>query len=70
MANLKMEGIDNKLYKKLKRIAGEEKRLVRKQTRGTRSPGQILLDLSGSWKDDRKPEEIISEMRKARKNKT
>jgi hypothetical protein len=65
-----MEGIDNKLYKKLKRIAGEEKRLVRKQTRGTKSPGQILLDLSGSWKDDRKPEEIISEMRKARKNKT
>lgn len=70
MANLKMEGIDNKLYEKLKRIAGEEKRLVRKQTRGTKSPGQILLDLSGSWKDDRKPEEIISEMRKARKNKT
>ena len=35
--------------------------------RGTKSPGQVLLELSGSWQDDRKPEEIISEIRKARK---
>ena len=69
MANLKSEGIDDKLYKELKRIEAEEKRLVNKQTRGTKSPGQVLLDLSGSWKDDRKTEEIISEIRKARRNK-
>lgn len=69
MANLKIEGIDDKLYKELKKIAGEEKRLVSKQRRGTKSPGQALLDLSGYWKDDRKPEEIISEIRKARRNK-
>jgi hypothetical protein len=68
VANLKIEGIDNKLYKELERIGGEEKRLVRKQARGTKSTGQALLDLSGSWEDGRKPEVIISRIRKARKN--
>jgi hypothetical protein len=69
MANLKIEGIDDKLYKKLKRIAGEEKRWVSKQTREAKSSGQVLLDLSGAWKDDRKPKKITSEIRKARRNK-
>ena len=68
MANLKIEGIADKLHKEMKRIAGEEKRLVSKQTRRTKGPGQAPLELSGSWKDDRKPGEIISEIRKARKN--
>jgi hypothetical protein len=39
------------------------------KVRGTKSPAQLLIELSGAWKDDRKPEEIISEIRKARKNK-
>ena len=82
MANLQIKGIDNELYNELKRIAAEENRSVSQQTlflvrdyiakrqniRGTKSPGQVLLDLSGSWKDDRKSEEIISEIREARKN--
>jgi hypothetical protein len=82
MANLQIKGIDSDLYNELKRIAAEENRSVSQQTlflvrdyiakrqkvRGTKSPGQVLLELSGSWKDDRKPEEIISEIRKARKN--
>jgi hypothetical protein len=82
MANLQIKGIDNELYNELKRIAAEENRSVSQQTlflvrdyiakrqkvRGTKSPAQVLLDLSGSWKDDRKDEEIISEIRKARKN--
>jgi len=82
MANLQIKGIDNDLYNELKRIAAEENRSLSQQTlflvkeyiakrqriRGTKSPGQVLLDLSGSWKDDRKPEEIVSEIRKARKN--
>ena len=82
MANLQVKGIDDELYSELKRIAAEENRSVSQQTlflvkdyiskrqklRGTKSPGQVLLELSGSWKDDRKPEEIISEIRKARKN--
>lgn len=82
MANLQIKGIDDGLYNELKRIAAEENRSVSQQTlflvrdyiakrqkvRGTKSPAQVLLELSGSWKDDRKPEEIISEIRKARKN--
>jgi hypothetical protein len=69
VANLKIEGIDDKLHKEMKKIAGEKKRLVRKQRRGTKSPGQVLLDLSGSWKDDRKPEEIIPEIKEAGRNR-
>jgi hypothetical protein len=82
MANLQIKGIDDGLYNELKRIAAEENRSVSQQTlflvkdyiakrqkvRGTKSPAQVLIELSGSWKDDRKPEEIISEIRKARKN--
>ena len=84
MANLQIKGIDNDLYNELKRIAAEENRSVSQQTlflvrdyiakrqkiRGAKSPGQVLLDLSGSWKDDRKPEEIVSEIRKAFKSPT
>ena len=82
MANLQIKGIDNELYNELKKIAVEENRSVSQQTlflirdyvakrqkvRRMKSPGQVLLDLSGSWKDDRKTEEIVSEIRKARKN--
>ena len=69
VANRRIKGIDDKFHKELKRMAAEEKRLIDKRARGTKTPGQVLLDLSGSWKDDRKPEEIISEIRKARRNK-
>jgi hypothetical protein len=84
MANLQIKGIDNDLYNELKRIAAEENRSVSQQTlflvrdyiakrqkiQGSKSPGQVLLALSGSWKDDRKPEEIVSEIRKAFKSPT
>jgi len=82
MANLQIKGVDNALYDDLKRIAAEENRSVSQQTlflvrdyiakrqkiRGAKSPGQVLLELSGSWKDDRDPGEIISEIKKGRKN--
>jgi hypothetical protein len=69
------------LYNELKRIAAEENRSVSQQTlflvrdyiakrqraRGTKSPGQMLLELSGSWEDDRSSEEILSGIKKARK---
>ena len=81
MVDLKIKGMNDKLYYELKRIAAEENRSVSQQTlflvrdyiskrqkvRGTKSPGQVLLELSGSWKDDRKPEKIISEIKKGRK---
>ena len=82
MANLQIKGMDDELYKELKRIAAEENRSISQQTvflvrdyiakkekvRGTKTPAQVLLELTGSWKDDRNTAEIVSEIRKARKN--
>jgi predicted CopG family antitoxin len=82
MANLQIKGMDDELYKELKRIAAEENRSISQQTvflirdyiakkqkvRATKTPAQVLLELTGSWKDDRDTVEIVSEIRKARKN--
>ena len=81
MANLQIKGMDDELYKELKRIAAEENRSISQQTvflvrdyiakkekvRGTKTPAQVLLELTGSWKDDRNTAEIVSEIKKARK---
>ncbi len=34
----------------------------------TKTPAQVLLELSGSWEDEREAGEIVSQIRKARKN--
>ena len=33
-----------------------------------KTPAQMLLDLSGSWADSRDPDQIIAELKNARKN--
>jgi hypothetical protein len=33
-----------------------------------KTPAGILLELSGSWEDDRKPEDIVKEIKRIRKN--
>jgi hypothetical protein len=33
-----------------------------------KTPAQVLLELSGSWEDNRKPEDIVKEIKRARKN--
>jgi hypothetical protein len=82
MANLQIKGIQNELYDELKRIAAAENRsvsqqvvfllkeyLARKTSINTiRTPAQALLELSGSWEDDKSAEQIVVEIRKARKN--
>lgn len=82
MANLQIKGMDDELYKELKKIAAEEKRSISQQTlllvkdylarkhqvRKLKTPAQVLLDLSGSWQDDRGTEAIASEIKKARRN--
>jgi hypothetical protein len=40
----------------------------KKQLQVAKSPAEALLALSGSWEDPRKPEEIVSQIKKARKN--
>lgn len=82
MANLQIKGIDDRLYDTIKKLAASENRSVsqeilflvkehvakRKQTSAVRTPAQVLLDLSGSWADDRSADVIIAEIKTARKN--
>ena len=82
MANLQIKGIDDKLYDTIKKLAASENRSVsqeilflvkehvakRKQTVAIKTPAQVLLDLSGSWVDDRSADAIIAEIKEARRN--
>ena len=82
MANLQIKGMDDRLYDTIKKLAASENRSVsqeilflvkehvakRKQTAAVRTPAQVLLDLSGSWVDDRSADVIIAEIKTARKN--
>lgn len=82
MANLQIKGIEDELYRELKKMAAEENRSVSQQAlflvkeylarkrhlRSLKTPAQILLDLSGSWEDNRDTGKIITQIRKARRN--
>lgn len=82
MANLQIKGIDDELYKELKKMAAEDNRSVsqqalflvkeylarKRQLRTLKTPAQILLDLSASWEDNRDPAKIVTQIRKARRN--
>ena len=81
MANLQIKGIDDKLYDTIKSLAASENRSVsqemlflvkehlakRKQIATVRTPAEVLLDLSGSWMDERSADTIIAEIKAARK---
>lgn len=82
MANLQIKGIEDDLYKKIKEIAASENRSVSQQVlflirkyisrrgaiQSTKPPAQVLLELSGSWEDNRGADKIISEIKRGRKN--
>ena len=82
MANLQIKGIEDELYSELKKMAAEENRSVSQQAlflvkeylarkrylRTLKTPAQILLDLSGSWEDNRDPAKIAAQIKKARRN--
>ncbi|MDZ7642271.1 MAG: hypothetical protein U5J62_09650 [Desulfurivibrio sp.] len=82
MANMQVKGIDDGLYEQLKRVATTENRSVsqeiiflikahlssQKVLRSTPSPAEVLLQLSGSWEDSRRGEEIVTEIKNAREN--
>lgn len=77
MANLQIKGMDDDLYAQLKSLAASENRsisqqvlyvlklyLARKhQLHGTKTPAQVLLELSGSWEDDRPADQIVKELK-------
>ncbi len=80
MANLQVKGMDDVLYDDLKRLATEESRSLSQQVvvmlreylakrpylKRVRPPAQVLIDLAGSWEDERPAEEITQELRAAR----
>lgn len=82
MANLQIKGIQDELYTELKRLSAAENRSVsqqilflvkeylskKKDLRTLKTPAQVLLEFSGSWEDDKKADQIIAEIKSARKN--
>ena len=82
MANLQIKNIQDDLYEEIKKLAAAENRSVsqqvlflvkeylakRKSLTAAKSPAQVLLELSGSWEDYKNAEQIVQEIKGARKN--
>jgi len=82
MSNLQIKGIDDELYTQIKELAASENRSIsqqilhlvrryianKKQFQEAKMPAQVLLELSGSWEDSRSADEIVSDIKIARKN--
>ncbi len=82
MANLQIKGIEDDLYAEIKNLAAAENRSVSQQIlflakeylakkKGISQVGtsaQTLLDLSGSWEDERSADDIVSDIKAARRN--
>jgi hypothetical protein len=82
MANLQIKGMDDDLYAQLKSLAASENRSISQQVlfllklylarkhqfQEARTPAQVLLELSGSWEDDRSAENIVKDLKSGRKN--
>ena len=82
MANLQIKNIQDELYEEIKKLAAAENRSVsqqvlflvreylakRKRLTAAKSPAQVLLELSGSWEDDKNAEQIVKEIKSARKS--
>jgi hypothetical protein len=81
MANLQVKGVEDGLYQEIKKMAAEENRSVSQQVlfllkdymakrhrlSSTETPAKTLLELAGSWEDERDAEAIIREIREARR---
>ena len=78
MAMLQVRKLDDRLYAALKERAAENHRSVsgevvavledyvaRPRARA-KMPGEVLLEFAGAWKDDRTPEKMAADIRKAR----
>ena len=80
MANLQIKGIDDDLYREIRKMAKDEHRSVsqqilymtklfltkRKAVEQAKTPAEILLELAGSWDDERSAAEIVAETLQAR----
>lgn len=83
MANLQIKGMQDELYAQIKELAAADNRsvaqevvfLIKEHLAGKkgapqRTGAEILLELSGSWEDAGSSEEIISDIKAARRNTT
>lgn len=82
MANLQIKGIEDDLYEEIKKMAAADNRSVSQQILflvksymskkarwdAVKSPAEVLIDLHGSWQDEREADQIIDQVKKARKN--
>lgn len=82
MANLQIKNINEEFYGQIKALADSENRSISQQVlfllKGylaggkmmgkAKPPAQVLLDLGGSWQDDRDSEEIIDDIKRNRLN--
>ena len=82
MAILQIKGIDDAFYTRLKKMAAADSRSVsqevlhltkeymaRREAQAVdTTSAKTLLELAGSWEDDRDAAEIAREMRAARRN--
>ncbi len=81
MANLQIKGMDDDLYAQLKALAASENRSISQQVlfllkihlakryhlQKTKTPAEVLINLSGSWEDARPPEQIVKDLKSAHK---
>jgi plasmid stability protein len=84
MAILQIKNIDDEFYKKIKMLSDRENRSISQQVlfllkdyvskyesiQRSKTPAQILLDLSGSWDDATAADQIIAKIKKQRINST
>ncbi len=82
MVNIQIKGIDDNFYSQIKDMAASENRSISQQViflikeyltkekyiKQTKTPAQVLLELSGSWIDSRNEDDIIYDIKKHRKN--
>ncbi len=81
MAILQVRDIDDALYEQLKRVSRLHRRSISQEVlhileayltepdRTRRNATEELLKLAGSWKDDRSAEEIVKNVKRARRNR-
>ncbi len=81
MANLQIKGIDDALYAQIKKLASDENRSVsqeilhvtkeyldKKRIISSKTAAEVLIELAGSWSDDRSAKDIIRDIKKSRRN--
>jgi hypothetical protein len=82
VANLQIKGIKDELYSEIKKLAAEEHRSISQQVHflikeylakkhhfcTAKTPAQVLLEIAGSWEDEKSAEKLIADIKSGRKN--